>query len=74
MKLTQLRPGERGIVTDIAATPLKDRLRDLGLTDGTEIACVMRSPLGDPCAYSIRGAVIAMRNRDADAVQVDYGL
>ena len=73
MKLTQLRPGECGIVTGIASTSLSGRLRDLGLTDGTEIRCLFRSPLGDPCAYAFRGSVIAMRNRDADAVQVEHG-
>lgn len=72
MKLSQLRPGECGTVTEIASGPLTQRLRDLGLTDGTAITCVFTSPLGDPCAYSFRGSVIAMRKKDASAVGVRH--
>lgn len=44
---------------------MKRRLEDLGVIEGTYITCLMRSPLGDPCAYLIRGAVIAIRRDDA---------
>jgi ferrous iron transport protein A len=73
MTLSQLAPGEQAHVTGIEDSPLKQRLRDLGLTDGTKIVCVMKSPMGDPRAYRFRGATIAMRKKDADAVQVRYG-
>lgn len=73
MKLSQLSPGECAVVTGVAQTSLTQRLRDLGLTDGTGVTCVMRSPLGDPTAYAFRGTVIAMRKRDADSVQVTHG-
>ncbi len=44
------------------------RLRDIGLTDGTHVVCVGHSPIGGMSAYEIRGAVIALRNEDADTV------
>jgi ferrous iron transport protein A len=44
---------------------MKRRLADLGVVEGTKIRCLMKSPLGDPCAYLIRGAVIAIRRDDA---------
>ena len=47
---------------------MKRRLEDLGVVSGTRIVCLMRSPLGDPCAYLIRGAVIALRKKDAQNV------
>ncbi|MBQ8371083.1 MAG: ferrous iron transport protein A [Clostridia bacterium] len=72
MKLSQLRPGECGVVTGIQQGSLTRRLRDLGLTDGTAVTCMLRSPLGDPCAYAFRGSVIAMRKKDADTVGVEY--
>lgn len=71
MKLSQLKPGQRGIVSGIDDSPLKGRLRDLGLTDGTEIVCRFFSPAGDPAAYRFRGSVIAIRKQDAETVQVD---
>ena len=32
---------------------------------GTRVTCMARSPAGDPCAYLIRGALIALRQADA---------
>ena len=52
------------------------RLKDIGLTEGTRVDCLMRSPLGDPVAYLIRGAVIALRKEDSQNVsvtEVSYG-
>ena len=40
---------------------LRRRLLDLGVIEGTEIEVLARSPSGDPMAYLIRGAVIALR-------------
>ena len=50
---------------------MRRRLQDIGMVDGTTVECVQRSPLGDPSAYWIRGAVIALRREDASAVQVE---
>ncbi|MBR2387301.1 MAG: ferrous iron transport protein A [Clostridia bacterium] len=44
---------------------MRRRMIDLGIVEGTKIECVGRSPSGDPSAYMIRGAVIAIRKRDA---------
>ena len=47
---------------------LRRRLMDIGLVEGTTVECVRKSPAGDPKAYLIRGAVIALRNEDAATV------
>ena len=47
------------------------RMLDLGLVSGTEIEAVQKSPAGDPVAYLIRGAVIALRNEDAGKILVN---
>lgn len=47
---------------------MRRRLQDLGMVPGAFVECVGISPLGDPAAYRIRGAVIALRRRDAQAV------
>ncbi|NLA26292.1 MAG: ferrous iron transport protein A, partial [Firmicutes bacterium] len=41
---------------------------DLGLTFRTEVAALHKSPWGDPTAYYIRGAVIALRSQDASKI------
>ena len=49
---------------------MRRRLQDLGLIPGARVACIQRSPLGDPTAYLIRGAVVALRRQDADQIVV----
>lgn len=69
--LTSLRPGQRAVVSGLdAAGDMRRRLQDMGLIQGTPVTCVERSPLGDPVAYQIRGAVIALRREDAGTVRV----
>ena len=46
------------------------RLLDLGLLPGTLVAPKMASPSGDPVAYRVRGAVIALRRSQAEQIQV----
>ncbi len=69
--LTKLQVGENGEVDVLRAKPgIRRRLRDLGLIEGTHVECVLKSPGGDPMAYCIRGAVIAIRNDDAGDIIV----
>lgn len=58
------------VVSLLAEGRMRRRLADLGLIPGAEVSCLGRSPLGDPSAYLIRGAVIAIRRRDAMEVSV----
>ena len=46
------------------------RLLDLGVVPGTVVEIEMRSPSGDPTAYRIRGAVIALRREQADLIEI----
>ena len=69
--LSSLREGESAQVTLLLNTgSIKRRLQDLGLVEGTQVQCVQKSPFGDPVAYAIRGAVIALRTEDAQEVLV----
>ncbi|RME45954.1 MAG: ferrous iron transport protein A [Caldilineae bacterium] len=46
------------------------RLMDLGILPGTLIRAEMVSPSGDPTAYRIRGALIALRKEQADRIYI----
>lgn len=47
------------------------RMLDLGLIMDTQIEALQQSPSGDPTAYHIRGAVIALRSEEASKVLVE---
>ncbi len=49
------------------------RLKELGFTENASVCCVGESPLGGMKAYLIKGAVIALRNRDAVGISVNVG-
>ncbi|MBR6756082.1 MAG: ferrous iron transport protein A [Peptococcaceae bacterium] len=70
--LADLPKGKQGIVAQINLEgELRHRLQDLGLVENTEITCVGQSPLGDPKAYLIRGAIIALRNEESSQIVVE---
>ncbi len=70
--LSQLTPGQSAVVKCLkTAGPMRQRLLDLGLTECTRVLCLGKSPFGDPAAYLIRGAVIAIRNTDARRIVID---
>ncbi len=74
LSLDRLMDGQRAFVTRVDAEPaMRRRLLDMGLIPGTQVTCQGRSPAGDPAAYLIRGAVVALRARDAASVGLTSG-
>ncbi len=72
--LDTLKPHQRATVTSLLGDgEIIQRFEDLGIIPGTEIVCLMISPLGDPAAYLIRDALIAIRREDAAKIGVCYG-
>lgn len=75
VRLCDIAAGEHCFVSGLRATGgMRRRLLDIGLVENAKVTCLGRSPAGDPSAYLICGAVIAIRARDAHDVVVRYGL
>lgn len=69
--LADLHPGESGVVTELHSQgPERRRMMDLGIIPGTTIGAEMNSPLGDPVAYRVRGAMVALRHEQACLVLI----
>ena len=72
--LNELRPGESATVRGLLPDDGRDivsRLMDLGLTHGARVRCLFAAPSGEPRAYRIRGAVVALRREDAALVRAE---
>lgn len=68
--LNRLPEGRQAIVTGLLSHgTMRRRLMDIGLVEGTGWS-LQKSPAGDPVAYFIRGAVIAIRSEDSSQVMV----
>ncbi len=71
--LADLKVGEsaRVVRIDLACHGAqRRRLLDLGVVPGTEITAMLQSAGGDPMAYAIRGALIALRRQQAEWIEV----
>lgn len=71
MRLSEIENGNLYHVSEInCEIKTKERLSELGLIPGSAIRYVMSAPSGEPRAYLIRGAVIALRSECTNGVTV----
>lgn len=69
--LDRLPVGSKANVTMLTSDGItRRRMLDLGVINGTEIEPLYRSPSGNPVAYLIRGAVIALRSDVSEKIVV----
>jgi DtxR family Mn-dependent transcriptional regulator len=72
VRLTALEPGGQGRVVALRSQGLaRRRLLDLGVTPGAIIERAFTSPLGEPTAYRVRGALIALRVDQARDIEIE---
>lgn len=72
--LADIGPGEAATVRAISRRcqgAQRRRLLDLGVVPGTRIVAELGSATGDPIAYRIRGALIALRRQQAAWIEVE---
>ncbi len=70
--LCELLHGQQARVVAVTSHGgMRRRLQDIGLVPGARVECINRGMFGDPTAYGIRGAVVALRREDAADVTVE---
>lgn len=70
--LASLPLGSKGRVKMLTSDgAARRRMLDLGLILDTVVEALLKSPAGDPVAYGIRGAVIALRLEEASKIIVE---
>lgn len=73
-RLSDLTAGQEGKVISLSPAcrgMQRRRLLDLGILPGTSITAELVSPFGDPVGYRIRGSLVALRQSEADLVNVE---
>lgn len=74
LPLSALNMGEGAYISRLEGVQhMTRRLAQLGFTPGTRVECELTAPAGDPSAYRVRGALIALRRGDAGQVYVTRG-
>lgn len=70
--LNDMEPGQTAhIQTLTSIDTTRRRLLDLGFVKGASVRCVGKSPSGDPAAFLICGAVIAIRSEEGKQIRID---
>ena len=72
--LADLAPGTSGRVRRLSSAcrgAQRRRLLDLGVVPGTQVVAELASASGDPVAYRIRGALIALRRHQAEWIEIE---
>lgn len=72
MKLSMLKPGERGKIIKIGTLGLsKRRLMDMGVIPGEIIIIEKVAPLGDPIEISVKNYFLSIRKKEAMEIDVE---
>lgn len=66
--LTDLKPGEQGIVSGFSDEQLSVKLMEMGCLPGTTVRYNFSAPLGDPICISVAGYELSLRLEEAATI------
>lgn len=69
--LDELKAGSSARITEMGISGgMRRRMQDIGFLDGVEVKCLFRGRSGEPAAFLISGAVIALRREEMRRISV----
>lgn len=72
MSLANCRPGEGGRIAGLTQEgPVGQRLREMGVIEGTVVTVIRVAPLGDPMEIEVMGYFLSLRKSEAGFVEVE---
>ena len=70
-KLSELEPGQEGIIQKFKSDELLLKLMEMGCLPGERIVLEQIAPLGDPISVTISGYSLSLRLNEAENILVD---
>jgi ferrous iron transport protein A len=72
ISMRRMKRRESGTIAAVTADgDMGRRIRDMGLVPGTQVTIQGRAPLYDPVALRLMGFTLALRNSEADFIDVE---
>ena len=71
MKLSQLLPGQSGVVKEFTDLEMSVKLMEMGCLPGELILVDRFVPLGDPMAITVSGYQLSLRMQEASTIILD---
>jgi ferrous iron transport protein A len=70
-KLSELRPGQRGVIKEFNNNEIFLKLMEMGCVPGEKILLEQVAPLGDPISVSVAGYRLSLRLNEAEHILVE---
>lgn len=68
--LDQLKPGEKGTISNIKPSSITIKLLEMGLLPGKEVRYNFKAPMGDPISVQISGYSLSLRLDEASLIEI----
>ena len=69
MTLNEICVGERARITEMNVRgSMRRRMQDIGFLEGAEVKCMLRGRAGEPAAFLVCGALIALRREEMECI------
>lgn len=70
-KLSELKPGQQGVIKEFISNDLFLKLMEMGCVPGEKILMEQIAPLGDPVSVSVAGYHLSLRLNEAEHILVE---
>jgi ferrous iron transport protein A len=70
-KLSELKPGQCGVVHSFASSDISIKLMEMGCIPGEQLQIEFLAPLGDPMSIRVAGYQLSLRLNEADQILVE---
>lgn len=71
VKLSQLKPGQEGVIKEFNDSGIFLKLMEMGCVPGEKIQLEQVAPLGDPISVMVSGYHLSLRRDEADHILVE---
>lgn len=69
--LNNLNIDEEALIVDnFIKTSNKQNIINLGVTNGSKIKCLYKSPFNDPTSYEVKNVILAIREEDSKNIMI----
>jgi len=71
IKVSELRPGQKGTITSFNNNDIFLKLMEMGCVPGEDILLEQVAPMGDPISVSVAGYRLSLRLNEAEHIFVE---
>lgn len=71
MQLSELKMGQRAVITSFKSSELELKLMEMGCLPGEEVTVEQVAPLGDPISIKVAGYSLSLRKNEAAEITIE---